>query len=198
MSLAIALPSPDDAPEIGAVHLAAWLRTYPNAAAGITEEWLTEQRGDLVEPAGIAGWRAFLVDALDRPDLHFCRVVRAESEIAGFLCGRRAPQEGAGAEASGVSLGPMYLLEAAQGQGVGRRLMSEFLGWAGSRPVHLWVTSYNERAIRFYADHGFRPTGERTLWRGRLPNVRMLRDPGPVVGRAPGERVNAVSETRRS
>ncbi|MEU6503745.1 hypothetical protein ABZ895_29825 [Streptomyces californicus] len=39
-----------------------------------------------------------------------------------------------------------------------------------------WVTEYDAGAVRFYERHGFRATGERELWRGRLPNVRMVRD----------------------
>ena len=75
-----------------------------------------------------------------------------------------------------VTLGPMYLLDEAQGRGTGGRLMDEFLTWAGSAPMRLWVTDYNERAIRFYQRYGFKATGERELWRGKLPNMRMIRD----------------------
>ncbi|MEU3715535.1 GNAT family N-acetyltransferase [Streptomyces californicus] len=108
--------------------------------------------------------REFIEAAERRPDLSFCRVVRSG---AGFLCGRRGET---------VSLGPMYLLEEVRGHGVGGRLMDEFLAWAGGAPVRLWVTEYNAGAVRFYERHGFRATGERELWRGRLPNVRMVRD----------------------
>jgi hypothetical protein len=31
--------------------------------------------------------------------------------------------------------------------------------------------------VRFYERYGNRTTGERDLWRGRLPNVRMAREP---------------------
>ncbi|MEW1893601.1 GNAT family N-acetyltransferase [Streptomyces sp. NPDC085659] len=102
-----------------------------------------------------------------QPVLLFCRVVRSETEMVGFLCGRRDKV---------VSLGPMYLLNEAQGQGVGGRLMSEFLAWAGSTPMRLWVTDYNEWAVRFYERYGFKATGERELSRGKLPNTRMTRD----------------------
>ncbi|MGW6834904.1 GNAT family N-acetyltransferase [Streptomyces sp. NPDC054949] len=76
-----------------------------------------------------------------------------------------------------VTLGPMYLLDVARGQGVGGRMMGEFLTWAGTSPMRLWVTEYRVQAIRFYERHGFRTTTEREIWRGRLPNVRMTRDP---------------------
>lgn len=109
----------------------------------------------------------FVEAVKQQPDLLFCRVVRSETEMVGFLCGRRDEV---------VSLGPMYLLNEVQGQGVGGRLMSEFLAWAGSTPMRLWVTDYNERAVHFYERYGCKATGERELWRGKLPNMRMTRD----------------------
>ncbi|MER7028458.1 MULTISPECIES: GNAT family N-acetyltransferase [Streptomyces] len=80
-----------------------------------------------------------------------------------------------GPPSGSVTLGPMYVLRRAQGLGIGSRLMAAFLAWAGDAPMRLWVTSTNEGAIRFYRRHGFAPTGEHQLWRGRLPNVRMVR-----------------------
>ncbi|MFH8883663.1 GNAT family N-acetyltransferase [Streptomyces californicus] len=73
-------------------------------------------------------------------------------------------------------LGPMRLLDEVRGHGVGGRPMDEFLAWAGDAPVRLWATEHNAGAVRFYERHGSRATGERELWRGRLPNVRMVRD----------------------
>jgi GNAT superfamily N-acetyltransferase len=35
----------------------------------------------------------------------------------------------------------MYLLNEAQGQGIGGRLMGEFLAWAQDTPMRLWVTA---------------------------------------------------------
>jgi ribosomal protein S18 acetylase RimI-like enzyme len=70
----------------------------------------------------------------------------------------------------------MYFLRDAQNLGLGNRLMREFLEWAGEGAIRLWVTAYNEGAIRFYARYGFVETGERELWRGRLPNLRMVRE----------------------
>ncbi|MFD5892234.1 GNAT family N-acetyltransferase [Streptomyces sp. NPDC060334] len=119
-------------------------------------------------PQGIAQWREFIEAAKQRPEQLHCRVARSETEIVGFLCGRRDEV---------VTLGPMYLLDVARGQGVGGRMMGEFLTWAGTSPMRLWVTEYSVQAIRFYERHGFRATTEREIWRGRLPNVRMTRDP---------------------
>lgn len=167
----IEAPRTEDAEQLGRVLLAAWLQTYPHAESGIDENWIREQRGSSASAEGSARWREFIEEAAQRPDLLFCRVVRSGSAIAGFLCGRR--------EGDAVTLGPMYLLDEVRGEGFGRRMMGEFLDWAGSAPMRLWVTEYNVRAIRFYERYGFAVTAEREMWRGRLPNVRMVRGSAP-------------------
>lgn len=125
--------------------------------AGIDETWIREQRGSAVIAEGTVQWREFIEEAVRQSDLLFCRVVRSGAEIVGVLCGRRNEV---------VTLGPMYLLNEAKAMG-------------GRRSDALWVTDDNERAIRFYERHGFKLTGERELWRGKLPNVGMTRDPVP-------------------
>ncbi|MER6394319.1 GNAT family N-acetyltransferase [Streptomyces sp. NPDC059382] len=168
MAHVIEVPDASDAAFLGPLQLRIWLQTYPNEAAGIDETWIHEHRGVSATPQGIAQWREFIEAAKHRPDQLFCRVARSETEIVGFLCGRRDKV---------VTLGPMYLLDEARGQGVGGRMMNEFLTWAGTSPMRLWVTEYNVQAIRFYERHGFKTTTEREVWRGRLPNMRMTRDP---------------------
>ncbi|MFE0465352.1 GNAT family N-acetyltransferase [Kitasatospora sp. NPDC058965] len=162
---------PAEAARIARVHYDCWLETYPEPAAGIDLDWLRAQRAELLAEAGRQRWLGLLESARTDPAGWFCRVVRPEpgGEVLGFLCG---------AVGERLSLGPMYLLRRAQGRGTGDRLMAEFLDWAAGRPIALWVTEYNSRAIRFYERHGFAPTGERELWRDRLPNVRMVRPGG--------------------
>ncbi|WP_426361683.1 GNAT family N-acetyltransferase [Streptomyces sp. E-08] len=163
----IEVPDPNDAESVGRMFLRAWLQTYPNEDAGVDEAWILEQRGSAVTAEGIGQWQQFIEEAIRHPELVFCRVVRSGAEIVGVLCGRRGAV---------VTLGPMYLLNEAQGRGTGHRLMGEFQAWAGDAPIRLWVTEYNERAVQFYERHGFKLTGERELWRGKLPNVRMACD----------------------
>ncbi|WP_433888480.1 GNAT family N-acetyltransferase [Streptomyces sp. CA-111067] len=168
MTHVIEAPDADDAGSLGPLQLRVWLQTYPCEDAGIDENWIREHRGPSASEEGISQWREFIDAARQQPDLLFCRVVRSEREIVGFLCGRRDEV---------VTLGPMYLLEEVQGRGIGGRLMGEFFTWARRTPMRLWVTDYNERAIRFYQRYGFKATGERELWQGKLPNVRMVRKP---------------------
>ncbi|MEU1350408.1 GNAT family N-acetyltransferase [Streptomyces sp. NPDC005795] len=179
MTYVIEVPDFEDASSIGPLHLRIWLQTYPHAAAGVDEAWIREHRGPSATAAGIAQWREFIEAAGQQPDRLYCRVVRCGREIVGFLCGRRG---------AAVTLGPMYLLDEVQGHGVGGRLMREFLAWTGGASVFLWVTEYNERAVRFYERYGFESTGEYELWRGRLPNMRMVRPPAPSDERDPATR----------
>lgn len=104
------------------------------------------------------------------PAHRFCRVVRQGDAIIGFLCGRRD---------EGVSLGPMYLLPQAQSRSIGRDLMAAFLTWADDVPIRLWVTAYNKRSSNFSQHYGFVDTGERHMWRDKLPNLRMVRTGPP-------------------
>ncbi|MEW1654082.1 GNAT family N-acetyltransferase [Streptomyces sp. NPDC093707] len=168
MTHVIEPPCPDDAAALGSLQLAVWLQTYPCEEAGIDEAWIREHRGSSATAEGIDQWRKFIESAERHPALSFCRIVRSGTEIVGFLCGVR--EEGM------VTLGPMYVLNESQGRGIGDLMMREFLMWAGDAPMRLWVTDYNNRAIRFYQRYGFKVTGERQLWRGRLPNIRMVRD----------------------
>lgn len=58
-----------------------------------------------------------------------------------------------------VTLSRLYLVPAAQGRGLGPRLMQETLARFGRRAVQLTAHPENVRAIAFYADHGFIVTG---------------------------------------
>ncbi|MFD8781692.1 GNAT family N-acetyltransferase [Kitasatospora sp. NPDC059599] len=172
MTYVIEAARPDDSARLGPLLLRAWLQTYPNPEAGIDEDWIRAHRGSSATAEGISQWREFIEAANQQPDLLFCRVVRSGTEIVGVLCGRRSEV---------VTLGPMYLLNHVQGQGLGGRMMTEFLTWAAAAPICLWATDYNDSAVRFYQRHGFKITGERELWQGRLPNVRMTREAAPSV-----------------
>ena len=58
----------------------------------------------------------------------------------------------------------LYVEPALQGQGIGAALLEYAI-----RELHvsrLWALEKNERAIAFYARHGFRPNGERKLEEG--------------------------------
>ncbi|MFB6627313.1 hypothetical protein ACFCWD_26685 [Streptomyces sp. NPDC056374] len=106
---------PDDSAQLGPLLLTAWLQSYPNPEAGISEDWIREQRGSSATPEGIDRWREYIEAVNQKPDLLFCRVVRSGTETVGVLCGHRREV---------VTLGPMYLLSHVQGQGLGGRMMT--------------------------------------------------------------------------
>ena len=55
----------------------------------------------------------------------------------------------------------LYVEPAFQNQGIGSALLEYALSTLGAR--WLWALEKNEGALRFYARHGFAPTGERKL-----------------------------------
>ncbi|MFD7613060.1 GNAT family N-acetyltransferase [Streptomyces sp. NPDC059828] len=153
--------------------LKAWLRTYLNPEVGIDEGWIREHRGTSATAEGVTRWREFIEAANQQPDLLLCRVARSATEIAGVVCGRRGRV---------VTLGPMYVLNHVQGRGLGGRMMTEFLTWAGAAPICPWDTDDNDSAIRFHQRHGFTITGERELRQGSLPDVGMTREVVSAAG----------------
>ncbi|MEU4038490.1 GNAT family N-acetyltransferase [Streptomyces collinus] len=181
MTSVITAAQPDDAATLGPLHLRNWLRNYTDPDAGIDECWILEHRGSSATAEGVAQWRAFIEAANQHPTPRFCRVVGSGTELVGYLCGHW--------EESGTStLGPMYLLDEAQGHGLGGRMMTEFLTWAGPAHIRLGVVDCNERAIRCYRRHGFEIAGERYLWRGKLPTLPMTREARTSAPADPADR----------
>ena len=74
-------------------------------------------------------------------------------------CGLPHPDVGPGH----MELNRLYVLHAAQGLGLGRRLLETALGWMeaqGPGPLWLGVWSGNLKAQSLYARHGFTKVGE--------------------------------------
>ncbi|MFI5529711.1 GNAT family N-acetyltransferase [Kitasatospora sp. NPDC051853] len=168
---------PEDAAALGPLHLRNWLDNYLDEDAGVDEAWIRGQIGPSATAEGVARWREFIEVANRQPAPHFCRVVRSGAEVVGYLRGHHE-------ESGSVTLGPMYLLDHAQGHGLGGRMMTEFLAWAGPAPIRLGVVAGNEGAVRFYRRHGFEIAGEEYLWRERLRTLPMTREPGRPPGAA--------------
>lgn len=74
---------------------------------------------------------------------------------------------------NGDEIEKLYVEPAFQGQGVGARLLAYAVESLGAR--WLWALEKNDRALRFYARHGFMPTGERTLEEGTPEYLVKLR-----------------------
>ena len=84
-------------------------------------------------------------------------------------------------EAGDAELQRLYVLNQAQGSGLGRTLLETALGWMqapGPRPLWLGVWSGNLKAQRLYAAYGFTKAGEYRFPVGRwLDDEFILRRP---------------------
>lgn len=134
-----------DAEAIGQVHVISWRETY----TGILPERVLAR---LSVEARSRMWRTML----DRPAPASAAFVAEDDEgdIVGFAsCG---PQRTPTLDFAGEYYA-LYVLQAAQRQGIGRTLMaamSNQLSRSGLVSASLWVVSDNHRAIRFYERFG--------------------------------------------
>jgi GNAT superfamily N-acetyltransferase len=97
-------------------------------------------------------------DVLAAP-ANFVIVATADGEVVGHLIGMYSePSEMW--TASRAELVSMFIAEPVRGQGVGGRLVEEFITWArdrGATRMHVQAYTTNEPAIRLYQRLGFTP-----------------------------------------
>lgn len=135
----------EDVTPISRVHVESWRTTYvgimpDELLAGLTVEWRERMwRGILSNPESTT--RVFAAE-----DEH--------GEVIGFVSGGKPQREVDGFDGE---LYAIYLLQSAQGQGVGWRLMtalSKRLYQDGCKGMTLWVAEENHPARRFYEAKG--------------------------------------------
>lgn len=155
-----------DAVGIGRAHLQSWLETYPNEEYGVTEEWIESELGFLANEQGDK-FRENVIQNLDDNTLY--KVVKDENdEVQGFL---HVDKNGTEAR-----LNAIYLKKELKGSGVAQQLMKDTLEFVGDLDITLEVAAYNDRAIRFYENHGF-VKGELVpeLFHDKIPILQMKR-----------------------
>ena len=132
---------PRDLAAVRTALVEAWHATYDPL---IGAEQVTALTDDWHSPAALA--RELANEG--------CVFMLAESagRVIGVSTARTEPE-------GGVTLSRLYLVPAAQGRGLGPRLMEETLARFGRRAVQLTAHPGNARAVAFYADHGFLVTG---------------------------------------
>jgi GNAT superfamily N-acetyltransferase len=86
-------------------------------------------------------------------------VATADGDVVGHLIGMYS-EPSVMWTASRAELVSMFVAEPVRGQGVGGRLVEEFITWArerGAARMHVQAYAANEPAIRLYQRHGFTP-----------------------------------------
>ncbi len=146
---------PEDAAAIAHVHTASWRTTYRGIVPDDVLANLSEERRELM-------WARTLVPE----SAEFAYVAEDDAgQIIGFASG--GPEREGDPVYTG-ELYAIYLLEAAQGKGTGRALLTavrEQLARKGHAAMILWVLAENP-ACRFYAALGGVPLRETTVEMG--------------------------------
>jgi GNAT superfamily N-acetyltransferase len=124
---------------------------------------LFQEDGGRHDPFLDTGWptregASYYAGLVDDPDC-LLAVARDGEHVVGHLVGKLVGPDSIRLARFAV-LESMRVQPMARGQGVGSRLVEEFLAWARQRQaVQASVTAYaaNNSARRFYARHGFAP-----------------------------------------
>lgn len=164
----ISMPKIGDEIDLALMHIQSWKETYVTKESGLTEEMVDEKLGHMLTNTDFR--RNTISEAIKNPDKVFYRVIRNNSnQIVGFMHGSKNEESN---EIDGI-----YLLNEVKGSGVSGKLMEEFLNWIDkSKPIHLEVFSFNERAINFYKKYGFVKTDmPEQVWKDTLPFIEMIR-----------------------
>jgi ribosomal protein S18 acetylase RimI-like enzyme len=136
--------TPDDAPTIAVIHVAASRAAYQHL---LPEEFLSSFTVERRE----RGWRQSL-------EADECQVWIAEegADAVGWIC--TGPCRDPDASPTTAELWAMYLLPTRWRQGIGRALWQAALApleAAGATAITLWVLEANHRARAFYRSLGF-------------------------------------------
>lgn len=149
LTYAITPAGPADAVDLARVHVQAWRETYP----GILPDAYLARLSPMIHARR---WRARL-RRLDEVTL----TAEDRDGLVGYASGEPS-RSGAPGEAEITTL---YLLNAAQGRGLGRALLvatARVLRARGARSLVVWVLRDNDPARAFYEVLGGRLDGERT------------------------------------
>jgi ribosomal protein S18 acetylase RimI-like enzyme len=153
----IRLATPEDAAPLAALKLAAFRETFIDGFA------VPYPAADLArfeaESYGVAKVAAELAD----PTHASWVAVEEGGALVAYAHVGPCKLPHRQASAAQGELYQLYALNAAQGKGIGKALMTAALDWLGRAmqgPVWLGVWSGNERAQAVYARYGFRKVGE--------------------------------------
>jgi ribosomal protein S18 acetylase RimI-like enzyme len=138
----------EDAEGINEVHYQAWLKTYPNAARGITVEDIEARFAERSEER-LARRR----QSLESPEQGTTTLVAREGEQVVGVC--RVIAKSHRNQLQMIYVHPEY-----QRRGIGYGLWEESRNHMdASADIYVEVVDFNEQAINFYRKLGFVPTG---------------------------------------
>lgn len=146
-----------DARGIAQVHIASWLSTYRGILADALLDGLSlDERTE--------NWSHWLDSANPSHPPNWVWVAETPGgQIVGFVCG--GPERTGFPDFNG-EIYALYLLDAWQGQGWGKRLLHkgfELLRTQGLATILIWVASRNQKAADFYAAQGGQVCLQRSL-----------------------------------
>lgn len=151
---------PEDAPAIGAVHVATWRSAYPGILPDAYLASLSVER----EAAGYAA-------SIRIGEGVFVATIGSPGRVVGFTSARRAS---VGTPAQG-EVQTLYLLDDYRELGGGRTLLTKagaYLAGLGCRSAYLWVLRDNPS--RFFYDHlGGKPTQESGIHWAGIPLIQV-------------------------
>jgi ribosomal protein S18 acetylase RimI-like enzyme len=143
---------PGDAAQLAALAGRVFVATYGSAIPALTlQEYLRER----FTPASFSTQIA--ADTL--------LVAVVAGQLAGYARLDRAPAPACVGESGAVELAQLYVEASQQGRGLGAALLAAACDAAGA-PIWLCAWERNQRALRFYARHGFVPVGEIKVYVG--------------------------------
>ncbi|KQV53259.1 hypothetical protein ASC95_10910 [Pelomonas sp. Root1217] len=154
ISITLRAGTPDDATTISALAIQVFLDTY--ATEGV--------RPDLAREA----LREYATEAFDlrlrEPQRRFVLAER-DTGLLGFAELTLTDQAAPAGQCTGAELVRLYVQPAAQGMGLGRRLIGAAQALAAEAGLDaLWLTAWdgNQRALAFYAREGYADIGDTT------------------------------------
>jgi len=148
----------EDAESIARVHATSWRETYGR----LVEDPDTNPWFDVDRRVGM--WRTYLEDGV-----FSTTVAEDPTGVIGFAAAQRAVEPDA---VRPEELAMLYVLERAQGTGVGQALLD---GVLGGRPASLWVAADNPRAHAFYRRNRFTADGATSSFGPLGATVRLVR-----------------------